>query len=131
VEDNDIFGNYLTGVAAIEGVLLDKTTEARALINNQVQGNRFGLDGTDLNGRDESYDGNGSGNCWGPNEGVQVMSPGDAGMYPACPFTGNNAFSSDAQGELLGFAGENALKGWAKHPHSTQPGITPLEVYKK
>jgi hypothetical protein len=131
VEDNDIFGHYLAGVAAVEGVLLDKTPEARALINNQIKGNRFGLGGTDTNGRDESYDGNGSGNCWGPNEGVQVMWPGDAGMYPACPFAGNNAFSSDAQSQILGYIGENALKGWVKHPHPKQGRIKPLEVYKK
>jgi hypothetical protein len=131
VENNDVFGNYLTGVAAIEGILVQKTPAARVLSNNQIQGNRFGLGGQDLNGRDLSYDGSGNGNCWGPNEGVQVMSPGDASMYPACPFTGANAFSSDAQGQLIGFIGENALKGWAKHPHKARAGIQPLEVFKK
>jgi len=131
IEDNDIFGNYLTGAAAVEGILLAQDSPARALVNNEVKNNRFGLGGQDLNGRDLSYDGNGTGNCWGPNEGVQVMAPGDASMYPACPFAGANAFSADAQGTLLGFAGENALNGWAKHPHKAQPGIKPLEVFKK
>jgi hypothetical protein len=131
IEGNRIFGNYLTGAAAVEGILLDKTTEARALINNQVSGNVFGAGGEDLNGRDLSYDGNGTGNCWGPNDGVRTMSPGPAEMYPGCPFAGANAFSQDAQNELVGFTGANALKGWVKHPHKARPGVTPLEVYSK
>ena len=130
VEDNDIFGNYLTGVAALESILLDNE-QTRTLSDTQVRGNRFGLGGTDLNGHDITYDGNGTGNCWGPNEGVQVAWPGDASMYPACPFTGANAYSSDAFSQLAALVGENGLKGWVKHPHSTQPGITPLEVYEK
>jgi hypothetical protein len=52
-------------------------------------------------------------------------------MFPACPFSGANAFSQDAQTELLGFAGANALNGWIKHPHKARAGYTPLEVYKK
>jgi hypothetical protein len=91
----------------------------------------FGAGGADLNGRDLSYDGNGTGNCFGPNEGVQVMAPGDASMYPACPFAGANAFSADAQGQLVGFTGENALKGWVKHPHKARSDAKPLEVFKK
>ena len=131
VENNRVYGNYLVGVVAIEGILLDKTTEARALIGNQISGNAFGAGGEDLNGRDLAFDGNGTGNCWGPNTGVQKTLPADSGMFPACPFSGANSFSQDAQTELLGFAGANALKGWIKHPHKAKPGITPLEVYKK
>ena len=131
VENNRVYGNYLVGVAAVEGILLDKTTEARALIGNQISGNVFGAGGEDLNGRDLAFDGNGTGNCWGPNTGVQNTLPADSGMFPACPFAGANAFSQDAQTQLLGFAGANALKGWIKHPHKAKPGITPLEVYKK
>ena len=131
VEGNRIYGNYLVGVAAVEGILLDKTTEARALIGNQITGNTFGAGGEDLNGRDLAYDGNGSGNCWGPNTGVQATLPADGSTFAACPFDGANAFSSDAQGQLLGFAGANALNGWVKHPHKAKPGYTPLEVYKK
>jgi hypothetical protein len=131
VENNRVYGNYLIGVAAVEGILLDKTTEARALIGNRVTGNTFGAGGEDLNGRDLAFDGNGTGNCWGPNTGVQTTLPADPAMYPACPFSGANAFSQDAQTELLGFAGANALNGWIKHPHKARAGYTPLEVYKK
>ena len=131
VEGNRIYGNYLVGMAAIEGILLDKTTEARALIGNRISGNTFGAGGEDLNGRDLAYDGNGNDNCWGPNTGVQSTLPSDGSVFTSCPFSGANAFSQDAQNQLLGFAGKNALNGWIKHPHKAKPGYTPLEVYKK
>jgi len=131
VEDNRVFGNYLVGVAAVEGILLDKSTEARALIGNRIAGNAFGAGGEDLNARDLAYDGNGSDNCWGPNTGVQSTLPADGSMFTACPFSGANAFSQDAQNELVGFAGASALMGWIRHPHKARPGYTPLEVYEK
>ena len=131
VEDNRVYGNYLIGVAAVEGILLDKTTEARALIGNRIEGNTFGAGGEDLNGRDLAYDGNGSDNCWGPNTGVQSTLPSDRGVFAACPFSGANAFNQDAQNEMLGFAGAAALNGWIKHPHKAKAGYKPLEVYKK
>src|SRR5918997_1072269 len=109
VEGNRIYGNYLIGMAAVEGIFLDKTTEARALIGNQVSGNAFGAGGEDRNGRDLAYDGNGSANCWGPNTGVQTTLPADGSVFAACPFAGANAFSKQAQDELVGFAGPNAL----------------------
>jgi hypothetical protein len=131
VEGNRIYGNYLVGMAAVEGILLDKTTEARALIGNQVSGNVFGAGGEDRNGRDLAYDGNGSGNCWGPNTGVETTLPADGSVFTPCPFSGANTFSKPAQDELVGFAGPNALKGWIKHPHKAKAGYKPLEVYEK
>jgi parallel beta helix pectate lyase-like protein len=131
IEDNRVYGNYLVGVAALEGFLLDKTIEARALVGNRISGNAFGAGGEDLNGRDFAYDGNGRDNCWGPNSGVQNTLPADPAMFPACPFSGANAFSQDTQNELLGFAGANALKGWIRHPHKPKPGYRALEVYEK
>jgi len=130
VEGNRIYGNYLVGVAAVEGIFLDKTREARALEGNRVTGNAFGLGGEDSNGRDLAYDGNGSGNCWGPNTGVQSTFPADPAFFPACPFTGANAFSQDQQSTMLGWAGANAVPNWVKHPHKPKPGYTPLEVYR-
>ena len=131
VEDNRVYGNYLVGVAAVEGILLDKTLEARALIGNRIEGNTFGAGGEDLNGRDLAYDGNGNDNCWGPNTGVQNTLPSDRAVFAACPFSGANAFSKPAQDELVGFAGPNALSGWIRHPHKAKAGYTPLEVYEK
>ena len=62
IENNRIYGNYLTGVAAVEAILVTKTPEARTLANNVVRGNQFGLNGTDVNGVDIAYDGNGTNN---------------------------------------------------------------------
>ena len=70
VEGNRIFGNYLAGAAAVEGILRREDHQAaRALMGNQVTGNQFGLGGEDLNGRDLAYDGNGSGQLLGPERG--------------------------------------------------------------
>jgi hypothetical protein len=130
VERNRIYGNYLAGVAAIEGILLDKTLEARALQGNRVTGNEFGLGGADRNGRELAYDGNGTGNCWGPNTGVEATAPADPAFFPACPFSGANPFSADQQSALLRWTGAAALDGWIKYPHKPKPGYTPLELYR-
>jgi hypothetical protein len=131
VEGNRVFGNYLTGIAAIESILVQETPEARILRDNRVTGNDLGLGGEDRNGIDLAYDGNGTGNCWGPNTGVQVTLPEDPAMFPGCPFGGANTFSADAQNRLLGFAGPSAVNGWVRHPHKARPGVRPLEVYEK
>ena len=131
IEDNRIFGNYLIGAAAVEGILLDKTLEARALADNLVSGNRFGAGGEDRNGRDLAYDGNGTNNCWGPNEGVLTTLPGHPAAFPACPFGGANTFDKASQDELLGYAGPASVGAWIKYPHKARSDAKPLEVYKK
>ena len=131
IEGNRIFGNYLVGAAAVEGILLDKTLEARALAANRINDNVFGSGGEDRNGRDLAYDGNGTGNCWGPNSGVQTTLPDNPAAFPACPFDGANTFDKAAQDQLLGFAGPSALNGWIKYPHKARSDAKPLEVFKK
>jgi hypothetical protein len=131
VEGNRIFGNRLAGAAAIEGIFVEDTPEARTLRSNRITGNEFGLGGEDRNGADLAYDGNGTGNCWGPNAGVERTLPAEPAMFPACPFDGANAFSQDAQDHLFGFAGANAVNGWVRHPHKARRGYEPLEVYEK
>jgi hypothetical protein len=130
VEDNRIYGNYTVGVALIEGILLQANPQARALVGNVVRDNAFGLDGTDLNGRELAYEGNGSGNCFGGNTGVSVTLPADGSTLAACPFSGANAFSADVQAQMLGLAGEAAVGSWIKHPHAPKPGYEPLELYQ-
>jgi hypothetical protein len=130
VEANLVYGNYAVGVAAIEGFLLEKNPQARALVGNVVRDNSFGLEGTDLNGRDLAYDGNGTGNCFGGNAGVQVTLPEDGSTLAACPFAGANAFSADAQARMTALAGEAAVGSWIRHPHAPKPGFEPLELYK-
>jgi Periplasmic copper-binding protein (NosD) len=130
VEDNKIFGNYAVAIAAVEGILLEENPQARALVGNVVRGNELGLGGSDRNGRDLAYDGNGTGNCFGPNEGVAVTIPSDGSTLAACPFGGANAFNQDAQAQIVAFAGPAAMNGWIRHPHAPKPGYEPLEIYE-
>jgi hypothetical protein len=127
IENNRIHGNFLTGVAAIEGVLLQENTSAKSLERNVVRNNQFGRNGTDANGTDLMYDGNGSDNCWSL-DGVGATFPADRSTFAGCG--GPNAFSPSVQAEMLGLTGENALKKWVRHPHPAIPGYTPLEVFE-
>jgi plastocyanin len=131
VRDNRIDGNFLAGVALIDGILLTRPEnhDAIALTNNQVTGNAFGAAGSDVNGRDLVYDGSGSANCFSGNAGVHATFPADAARFPACPFTGSNGFSQDDRNTMLGWIGENAVKGWVRHDHPARAGVTPLEAY--
>ena len=127
IENNRIHGNYLAGVAAIEGILLEKHPDARDLQRNLVRNNQFGLGGTDINGHDLMYDGNGSDNCFSM-DGVSSTFPADGSTFAVC--SGPNAFSQLVQNQMLAFIGKGALNGWKKHPHPAMKGYTPLEVFK-
>jgi Periplasmic copper-binding protein (NosD) len=131
VEDNEIYGNWGIGVALIEGVLLEKNPQAVDLIGNEVRNNRFGLGGTDLNGRELAYDGNGSDNCFGGNAGVSVTIPADGSTLSPCPFDGANPFNQAALGEMLGLTGEASVAAWKRHEHAPKQGYTPLELFEK
>jgi len=126
VENNRIFGNYLVGVVAIEDILLEKTPSARVLANNVIKGNQFGLNGTDTNGFDLAYDGNGTNNCF-DLAGVTSTFPADASTFAGCG--GGNVFSKPVQDEMLTWIANNALSHWKKHAHPPKTGYTPLEVF--
>jgi hypothetical protein len=131
VENNKIYGNWGIGVALIEGILLQENPQAVDLVGNEVRNNAFGLDGTDLNGRELAYDGNGSANCFGGNTGVSVTIPADASTLSPCPFTGANPFSQPAKDQMLALAGEASVAAWIRHPHAPKDGFEPLELYTK
>jgi hypothetical protein len=104
--------------------------EVSNLVGNQITNNQFGLNGTDLNGRDITYDGNGSDNCISGNTGVAVTVPANASTFQPCPFTGANTFDGTAQGELINWAIDGTHEAFlVKHDHVAQAGITPLERY--
>lgn len=128
VENNRIYGNFLAGVVAIEGFLVEKTPAARTLERNQIKGNRFGEDGTDVNGMDLVYDGNGTGNCFSM-DGVSTTFPADRSTFAGGCDGSPNVFNQTVQQALVGWIGENAVKAWNKHPHPPKPGIKPLEIY--
>jgi hypothetical protein len=127
IENNRIHGNFLTGVAAVEGILLQRNPQARSLERNIVRNNAFGLSGTDLNGSDLMYDGNGTDNCFSL-AGVTSTFPADGSTFAGCG--GPNAFSPAVQQQMTAFIGEGALTAWNKHPHPPKPGYTPLEVFQ-
>ena len=131
VINNRVYGNYLAGAGMVQQFLLSQEPGAQDLIGNSFTDNVFGLNGTDINGHDLVYDGNGSDNCFQGNTGVQTTVPADASTMPqACPFKGANAFSSEVQNELLEWALDGTHEAyWVKHPHAPQPGLVPLEHY--
>jgi hypothetical protein len=129
IEGNRIYGNWLAGYAALDGILLETSLDAMSLDRNVVVNNAFGLNGTDLNGRDVVYDGSGSDNCFGGNTGLQVSIP-DAAALPGCPFSGRNAFSQASRDTLLGFTGMGSLNNWIRHPHAPKRGFSPLETFE-
>jgi hypothetical protein len=130
VTNNRVFGNYLGGAGMLQQLLLSQEPGAQDLIGNSFTNNQFGLNGTDLNGRDLTYDGNGSNNCFSGNTGVLVTVPADPAVFAPCPFTGANAFSTDAQVTMVTWAlAADHEANWIKHPHAAQPGLTPLEEY--
>jgi hypothetical protein len=126
IEKNRIYGNWLTGVAAIDGILLQENPAAISLDRNTVRDNQFGLGGTDLNGRDYVYDGSGSDNCFSLT-GVGVTEPADKSTFANC--TGANGLNMTVRNTMLSWIGEAALNAWNRHPHATKPGYTPLEVF--
>jgi hypothetical protein len=126
IEGNRIYGNYLTGIAAIDGILLAENPAAVSLDRNVIRDNEFGLGGRDLNGRDIAYDGSGSDNCFSL-EGVGVTVPADRSTFATC--SGANGLSDSARGELLSWVGEGASAAWIKHPHASKRGLRPLEVF--
>jgi hypothetical protein len=131
IDNNRIYGNWLSGAGMLQQLILaPKMPEVSDLIGNQITNNQFGLNGTDLNGRDIGYDGNGSDNCISGNTGVAVTMPADASTFAACPFTGPNAFSSAAQGELVSWAVDLTHETYLlQHEHAPQAGVVPLFHY--
>jgi hypothetical protein len=126
IEKNKIYGNYLTGIAAIDGILLQKNPQAVSLDRNTVRNNAFGLGGTDTNGRDVAYDGSGSDNCFTllPTD---TAFPADKSTFAKC--SGTNGLNPSARGTMISWTGEGALAGWRAKGHPAKPGYTPLEVF--
>jgi parallel beta helix pectate lyase-like protein len=124
VENNRIYGNFLGGVAAIDGFLVTKTPEAVSLDRNTVRGNQFGLNGTDTNGYDIVYDGSGSQNCF-------TLAPTDTVLDRSTlsPCTGKNPFNSATRTQMVQWTGEGAVSGWKMHDHPPKKGIKPLVVF--
>jgi hypothetical protein len=127
VENNRIYGNYLAGVGAIDGILAVNHPESMSLDGNIVRNNAFGLGGTDLNGHDLVYDGSGSDNCFtlAPTD---TTFPEDRSTIATC--SGANGFQQSARDTLISWIAEGALKGWRTPGHPPKKGYKPLESFK-
>jgi hypothetical protein len=131
VENNNVYGNWLNGIGAVQAITL-KEPDLQLLSGNQVKNNTLGLGGTDLNGYDLFYDGDGSNNCFGPNVGVTTTQPADGSTFKPCPFTGPNVFNKASQDTAFGWAvNPDHEAAWIRHPHATKAGFTPLEIWTK
>ena len=81
IENNRIYGNFLTGVAAIEGILLTKNPQARSLERNIVQQQRCSASTEPTSTAvDIVYDGNGTDNCFSM-DGVTSTFPADRSTF--------------------------------------------------
>jgi hypothetical protein len=131
ITNNRIFGNWLLGAGMIEQFLL-KNPDDGTLVGNQITDNKFGLNATDLNGRDIGYDGNGTGNCVSGNTGVQSVMPESGATLVACPFGGANAFDEAARNTAVGWAiAPDQSVNYIRHDHAPQGAIKPLEIFSK
>jgi Right handed beta helix region len=129
VEGNQLYGNYVAGFAMIDQIVLEQE-DARSVDRNTVRGNSFGLNGTDLNGRDIAYDGSGSGNCFADNGATQNNLPADNSELVGCPLQGLNGVNDEARAALIAISTDpDHEKYWVKHPHAPKDGYTPLEHY--
>ncbi len=142
VERNQVFGNWLTGIGAIQQIILagekdPKLQEASVLRKNTVRNNKLGLGGKDLNGRDLFYDGSGTQNCFANNQTFSPNLPADNNTFKPCPGPAKNSTDSKARGEALNWVISASKddppsfeKFWLRHPHAAQKGIKPLVRYK-
>jgi parallel beta helix pectate lyase-like protein len=127
VSNNKVYGNWLTGIGGIQAVTL-KEPALQTLDGNKVTNNQLGAGGADLNGYDLYYDGDGSNNCFSGNTGVATTLPANPAVFPACPFSGANAFDSAAQQTAFGWAvNADHESAWQRHPHAAKAGYLPLE----
>jgi hypothetical protein len=131
ITGNNVYGNWLTGIGGLQAITL-KDQSLATLIGNKVINNKMGLGGQDLNGYDLYYDGDGSDNCFGGNVGVSTMVPANGSTFAACPFSGANAFSQDAQNQAFSWAvNPDHEANWVKHPHVSKKGYLALERWTK
>jgi hypothetical protein len=130
ISNNRIYGNWSLGAGMLEQFLLKNAVRDGTLVGNQIINNQFGLNGTDLNGRDIFYDGNGTDNCVSGNTGVAVTLPEDGHTLVPCPFSGANTFDENARNTAVGFAvAADQSSTWIRHDHAAQGNLKPLENY--
>lgn len=152
VKDNNIFGNFMWGVALFSDPLGNEGDDAISQ-NNVVINNAMGRDGTDTNGQADLYtDGSGSNNCFEGNDTSTVVADESAPgpnhatveqLYPECPVPSGSQPNPGATGGSLGniynqlnvllpFVSadppENQECFWNRHSHPPYKDYEPLDV---
>ena len=128
IENNRIYGNFLTGIAAIDGILLTENPLAVSLDRNIIRGNQFGLGGTDLNGRDVTYDGSGCDNCF-TLAASDTTFPADRSTIARCAGAERDAAGGARPDAPLGREPARSTAGPGM-PHPPKTGYKPLEGFK-
>ncbi len=129
VEANRIWGHHLGALIEVQNIFLEKNKEAIDLVDNVARNNAFGKGGADRNGRDLIYTGNGTGNCFEGNTGVETTLPADPASFPPCPGPDNQ--DNQEAIALLAEAGVNKRyrENWIVTERQPIAGIEPLVDY--
>jgi len=111
VKDNNIFGNFMWGVALFSDPLGNEGDDAISR-NNVIINNSMGRDDTDTNGQADIYnDGSGGNNCFEGNESSTFVEDESAPgpnhatteqIYPECPVPSGTQPNPGATGGSLG-----------------------------
>jgi hypothetical protein len=152
VTNNNIFGNFMWGVAMFSDPLGNEGDDAISR-NNQVTDNEMGRNGTDINGQYDFWvDGSGGGNCFSGNDSSTFAPdespPGPshatiAQLYPGCPVPAGTQPNPGATGGsfgnpymqlnvLLNYVSqdppENQECFWNRHDHPSFEDFKPYTV---
>ena len=129
VENNRIFGNYLSGFGmVIDFAIIEDNPDAADPRGNEITGNVFGQGGNDLNGRDMTYDGSGRRNCFDGNVLQSPNLPADNSTFAACPGPDPNDPDPSVVQEAINWLNDDTHEAyWIKNPHAEFKGYVPLE----
>jgi hypothetical protein len=140
IQGNRVYGNKLDGLGLLQGLAVD--VPESTLVGNQFKDNVLGNGGANRNGRDLFYDGNGTGNCFSGNTGVETTEPaGNGAIFSSgcASATTPNAFDPASQAAGIGWAtAKDQSTSWVQYPQAAikdprdpSKNVVPLEVYKK
>ncbi|MCB0876388.1 MAG: hypothetical protein R2718_10880 [Solirubrobacterales bacterium] len=147
VKDNQIFGNFMWGLAEFSDPFNDGDDATSQ--NNQVLNNAMGKNGTDTNGNYDFWiDGSGGNNCFSGNNSSTFAPTTDASatiaqLYPPCPVPDGSQPNPGATGGSLGNNNmvfnqlvpyvttdppENQECSWTQHPHPAFKNYEPVDI---
>ena len=126
IENNRIYGNFLTGIAAIDGILLTEHPDAvvarpqhRPQQRLRARRHRHQRPRRDLRRQ---------------RHGQLLHARADRHGLPGRPLDvaacSTAAVNNDARMQMIAWTGQGAFSGWVKHAHPAKAGYKALEVFK-